>query len=363
MLYNGLKHQRVNGVVNTGAIQQVVFHESSHFSHAKKAGAIYWSKIFASELRNSIVEGDPYHDGESPTAIAGDDIAVAEGWATFMEYTLMEDYYGLAEEGGIWILDPTTFIELFDMYTTPMNPDFRQTNRDFFLTGVMWDICDNNTDTGTRLRDGSDQSPINLITDQVDGYHAGNIFSRLDNNVRNLCDLRDEFPNNVQINDLFESYGCDEPRGGSCLLFTLLNIGDFFKTETSTTVLSESFGIYQLRDNFMAKSNKGSQYIKDFYRLGELVKTKEVELSFSAATDAIAFLVKNGEKISLLNNTKINSNSVLYSSSEAKVYVDVIRDMKSESQHQEWTNILEKLEGDIQLYKDLSIADIEKSLK
>ena len=65
----------------------------------------------------------------------------------------------------------------------------------------------------------------------------------------------------------------------------------------------------------------------------------------------------------MLKDTKINATAVLYSSSEATEYLDFVQEMKSESTHLEWNAILSKLESDIQLYKDLTIADIEKSLK
>ena len=96
-LYTGLEAKDgPNGVPNTARIEQIVYHESSHYSHARKTGAAFWANIFASEIDNQLHHGDPYHNGTEPTMNAAKRIAVGEGWATFMEFRMMEDAYGKA---------------------------------------------------------------------------------------------------------------------------------------------------------------------------------------------------------------------------------------------------------------------------
>ncbi|WP_139854209.1 hypothetical protein [Aequorivita sinensis] len=216
-LYTGLKDKKgPNGDPNTARIEQTVFHESSHYSHARKAGATFWANLFASEINNDIQHGDPYHNGTKPTLNAAKRIAVAEGWATFMEFYMMNDTYGKAWSGGGWQTSPATFMENFNVYDVPMQIT-RTDNNGWFLTGIFWDLQDPNGDMVARHFDGNG-NPLNNIIDNYSistGTSLQPIFNKLTGRVTSASALKNSLISTgagsaataVKINELFTSYG------------------------------------------------------------------------------------------------------------------------------------------------------------
>lgn len=213
-IYGGLKDKTgANGKANTARINQLVFHESAHYSHASKAGSWFWANVFASEINNQIAHGNPYHEGNTPTVGAGRRIALAEGWAALVEYRAMATTYGFAWDGDFNIGNPLNYMENFDMYTTPMTVnDDDQSN--WFLSGVMFDCLDNQVDDDHWLRNGGNGDNIIEIDDRVNLGTTSffPIFNQLTSSTHNGFDLKSKLMNSnltqsTQINDLFKSYG------------------------------------------------------------------------------------------------------------------------------------------------------------
>ena len=215
MVYSGLKEKRANGQVSTARIQQQAFHESAHYSHAVKAGQELWARVFAAELANDIIHGDPYVDGSQPSLIRGKLIALAEGWATFVEYKAMNHYFGRVYDEG-WRSDPVSHMERFDMYTTPMLGE-RSDTESWFLSGLIWDIQDTANDNTNNLKEGINGSNISPLTDTLTirspqgELHP--VFSGLVSSVEDACDygqyLANTYNPGAAIKTLFSSYGYD----------------------------------------------------------------------------------------------------------------------------------------------------------
>jgi len=239
-IYQGLKNKKVNntGRSNTVRVHQLVFHESGHYSHARKAGSWFWANVFATELSNQIFEGHPYVDGSKPSFQAGARIGLAEGWGTFTEFKITNFHYGksyISTQGNTIAFFSATatgsnnsierFMENFDVHDRPMSLQ-RRDDRSWFLHGIMWDLLDSNTENfiGTsnitysrrHLSDGTSNNNIidNIAIGTNDDFDLSFIFNALNSNVHNACDFEQSIINNVQgldepINELFLSYGYD----------------------------------------------------------------------------------------------------------------------------------------------------------
>ncbi len=237
-IYQGLRDKKVNntGRSNTVRVHQLVFHESGHYSHARKAGSWFWANVFATELSNQIIEGHPYADGSKPSFQAGARIGLAEGWGTFTEFKITNFHYGksyINAQGSTSAFFNTIatgnnnsierFMENFDVYDRPMS-DQRLDDRSWFLHGIMWDLLDSNTEnfigssnitfSQRHLTNGSSNNNIvdNIAIGTNDDFDLSFIFNALNSNVHNACDFRQSIINNVQgldapINELFLSYG------------------------------------------------------------------------------------------------------------------------------------------------------------
>lgn len=219
-IYAGLKNRNIKegGPSSTLLINQLVFHESGHFSHATKTGANYWANVFASEISNQIHQGHPYSDGTKPSLQAGKRIALAEGWATMTEFKATLHYYNRAEisisTGKLVTVDINNLLEHFDVYDVPMRPS-RFDDQSWFLHGIMWDLLDNNVDGIESEHNNSNGIFINQIGDNV---YLGNslsiIFNRLNSNVHNHNDFENSlltaYPDPViqeLLAALFQTYG------------------------------------------------------------------------------------------------------------------------------------------------------------
>lgn len=221
MFFTGLKNKTgTDGMVNTARIQQTVFHESAHFSHALKAGSWFWANVFAAELANQIDYSDPYHDGIKPTLSAARRIALAEGWGNLAEFKISLFYYGevyMNSTNGTGMYNANsinTYMESFDVYDTPMNSQ-RLDDRSWFLHGIMWDLLDNQLETGERrngngvyINDIHDIVNISTYSNNSDLYP---IFQFLNSDVNDAADLKQKIINQYQnpytTNGLFNSYG------------------------------------------------------------------------------------------------------------------------------------------------------------
>ena len=240
-IYQGLRNKKINntGNSNTVRIHQLVFHESGHYSHARKAGSWFWANVFATELSNTINEDGPYADGSQPSFQAGARIGLAEGWGTFTEFKITNFYYGKSYINSIngtgfypafafnnnQSID--RFMENFNVYDRPMSFN-RFDDRSWFLHGIMWDLLDDRNEIysfGTPIskRRTGDGILINGIIDNINigtinNFDLSPIFNALESNVDNQCDLlnrlRSNHPNLIsELNQLFLSYGyiCDIP--------------------------------------------------------------------------------------------------------------------------------------------------------
>ena len=242
LIFRGLEDKPVaagNDRSSTIRIHQVVFHESGHFSHAKKVNALYWARNFAATVSNSVTttisqgDSDPYRDGSQPSFQAADRMSIVEGWGNFTEYKVTSAVYGGAYFGLDFIIDlgfnsVDNRMENFDMFQRPMSA-VRTDEEGWFLHGLMWDLLDNRNEIPTGFEEevfseywNGDRSgnPINFITDNctltvngtIDVFNLAPVFNSLNANVENGCgfywSLRAQNPNAVPaLNELFNSYG------------------------------------------------------------------------------------------------------------------------------------------------------------
>ena len=217
LLYNSCDRE------DTKQIEQLVFHESGHFSHALQAGSRYWGKVINTYMDNIVsLGGDSYGDGDDPDLAGGRLIALVEGWATFCEYAVLKGYYTSftswdCPDNPPHEIDITPYMEGFNMYTVPMTATGRRDNKDWFLSGLIWDcIDDSKKEPDTRLFNGQTGLSIRPIIDnlrlsRISGYYAP-VYDRLTDAVRNGYDLKKAltgaYPHlSYQINELFYSYG------------------------------------------------------------------------------------------------------------------------------------------------------------
>ncbi len=247
LFFQGLGDKREfngDGRANTAIIQQLVFHESAHYSHAVKAGVIYWAKHVAATISNDIAQGGPYSDGTDPSYLAGDRISIVEGWATFAEFKISSFHFGRAyiknadgerfENLGTNILpsgDPNFGIEdsmeNFNMFLRPVSG--RDDTNGWFLHGLFWDLLDgrneimlSSTRTRSSLFTGNGAVRIGNINDPVDigvpgdtnRFNLAPIYQFLDPYNHTPCEIYNHLKvlhpaqqNNLQT--LFLSYGFD----------------------------------------------------------------------------------------------------------------------------------------------------------
>lgn len=204
-IFANLKSGQANtdGRSSTLKIHQVVAHESGHYSHACKAGAQFWAKVFATEISNSISTsslnslGNPYSDGSEPSYEAGKRIALAEGWATLVEFKASLSYYRQASFNND-IQNSSLITSGLENFISCDIPIFgqRDDGRGWFLHGIMWDMLDNNKDTreiATRV-DTSGHT-VNQIDDSAfigntsNEYDLSSIFKHLNGDVNSVSDL------------------------------------------------------------------------------------------------------------------------------------------------------------------------------
>ncbi|MEO1410234.1 MAG: hypothetical protein AAFW73_10160 [Bacteroidota bacterium] len=354
-----------NGRVSTSKIHQVVFHESGHFSHAINASAHNWANIVAAEINNYITHGSPYHQGVNPTAADGEHIALAEGWATYLEFQVMIAVYGIYWDGAR--LTGTTardYMENFDMYTVPMTLG-RDKNSGWFLSGLFYDLTDDIPDHGNNhLLDGISGVQLNPIVDNVNGLNDGIVFRSLTNNIKSICQLKSRLSSQIgaspALNDLFESYGCEDV--DACFLFSLLRTPDFPKP-LYEEVTSKVPHYHQMRDGIMRSTPTGRRYIEQFYTLGELVQTGRVNLPLTAAKEIIAHVLNHRSKVDLLNQAEHNSNKVLYTATEAQEHLRFVKYLKEQGRgNATWNQIMDDILEDIDRYKGWPIGEIVETL-
>jgi len=228
LIFGGLNNKKAaNGSrANTVRIHQVVFHESAHYSHASKTGSWYWAQVFASEISNKILHGDPYSDGSKPSLAVGKRIALAEGWAVFCEFKITSAIYGKTYIGGGYYLsvfnsfgmdEVNSYMNNFNVYDVPMTVQ-SYGNRHWFAHGVIWDALDDTTNNSESKRRTGSGTPINNITDNCYLGNSSNpnnlypIFNQLNSDVNSPTKLKNALKNAYtgkqdSINELFGSYG------------------------------------------------------------------------------------------------------------------------------------------------------------
>ncbi len=208
---------------DTKQIEQLVFHESGHFSHAVQTGSQYWGEVVYFYTDNIVsLGGDSYGDGDDPDLASGRLIALVEGWATFCEYAVLRGYYTSytrldCPNNSYNEIDIIPYMEGFNMYTVPMTANPMYDNESWFLSGLIWDIIDDSPkEPGTKLKNGQTNSDIrniidNLSLSRISGTYAP-VYDRLNGSVHNGYDLKKAltgvYPHlTYQINELFYSYG------------------------------------------------------------------------------------------------------------------------------------------------------------
>lgn len=223
MIFSGLRDfNQASGFVSTAEIEQVVFHESGHYSHAQQAGSSHWAKLVAAEISNMInYNTQPYYDGSEPSLRAGQHISLAEGWATLVEFKVMLDLYGKVKIDNEWKNenDAVILLDEFNQYTVPMKQVQTDTHS-WFMHGIFWDILDNRSDSVARFNDGVSGDPVvnkfgGYITDDVYLPNSNKlypIFGLLKSDVYNACDfgahlVSTHVTTGPAIEYLFHSYG------------------------------------------------------------------------------------------------------------------------------------------------------------
>lgn len=208
----------ISGYKDTKKIHQVVFHEAGHWSHALQAGSWYWSKLFAAEVSNSMFYGGSYGDGTQPSASAGRQIALVEGWATLTENYIMQKFYSGVYNSpfsGSWQGNAKTYLDRFDMNSVPMTRGTSTINH-WFLHGLFHDLADDNEDgNGKYIEGDTSADTINSIDDNVYVYDSRElypIFRYLTSSVWDACQFGNKFVRGYtydyqDIIDLFDSYG------------------------------------------------------------------------------------------------------------------------------------------------------------
>jgi len=187
----------------TRSIERLVFHEMSHYMHAIKAGEHLWGALNRCKTNNILNKGEPYGKGINPSKAKGEMIALAEGWAKFIEYKMMEELYGSERN--------TKNMEDFVMFSRPCNQKTTDSEH-WFASGLFWDLYDvNTTQDNIRYLDGIDGSTISLLTDKVEGDYAP-IYDLLDKNTKGINDLKQRiisaYPQiKLRTLDTFKAYG------------------------------------------------------------------------------------------------------------------------------------------------------------
>jgi len=228
LIFGGLNNKKAaNGSrTNTVRIHQVVFHESAHYSHASKTGSWYWVQVFASEISNKILHGDPYSDGTKPSLTVGKKIALAEGWAVFCEFKITSAIYGktyfgeyyLSVSNSFGIDEVNSYMNNFNVFDVPMTV-YSSGNRHWFAHGVIWDTLDDTTNNSeSKRRTGNGMFVINTIIDNCYLRNSSNpnnlypIFNQLNSSINSPTALKNALKNAYQgkqekIEELFSSYG------------------------------------------------------------------------------------------------------------------------------------------------------------
>ena len=200
------------GEDNSGfEIEKSVYHELSHYSHAKKRGLSYWSKIIVAETSNMVDTYnmyhktdsiDPYRNGLYPNIISAKYIGLAESWAHFMEHYIF-DYYNSSN---------TYTFESFYPHQIPFK-HYRNSNT-WLPIGLYQDLLDNSQDK-IQLKDANNQ----IIRQGFDSFNGVSVNLKINTLysliTTNGCDsvkalktllLNKYSPYTTQINDLFSLY-------------------------------------------------------------------------------------------------------------------------------------------------------------
>ncbi|MXV37814.1 hypothetical protein GO491_03845 [Flavobacteriaceae bacterium Ap0902] len=154
----------------TLAYEKLVFHEASHAIHAKQAGQGFWVTFSRRTTDNILKYNKPYGNGTQPSAWSGQNIALCEGWANFMQNKIIYDLYKNNPDYQNENIATRHNLEGFEMVTVPNS--FRRlevniSGRNWFLHGLMWDLTDIPQDNIT-LRSGQTNTVISSnYTDRV----------------------------------------------------------------------------------------------------------------------------------------------------------------------------------------------------
>lgn len=206
--------------VDTKVIDSYVFHESAHYIHAIKAGGGFWSRLVRRETDNIIASGDPYLDGTQPTTYGGQLIALAEGYANYLEAKVISQVYSptaphndpeaIAMDN--FIMKDTPYANGLDKVIFPFNPTLDH-YQGWFLSGLFWDINDDSPDHTRRHASGGTTDINDPNSDDVYATEK-DIFSLLNGQVESGTDLKNALYNNNfpfakahDVKSLFEAYG------------------------------------------------------------------------------------------------------------------------------------------------------------
>ncbi|WP_133298089.1 hypothetical protein [Candidatus Ornithobacterium hominis] len=206
-----------NNKKQTLAYEKLVFHEAAHAIHAKQAGKGFWETFSRRTIENILnLNNDPYGNGTQPSAWSGQNIALCEGWANFMQNKIIYDLYGPNEEYNL---------ENFKMVQAPQNSSLRDLNwntgkggRNWFLHGLMWDLTDNNQDNIILVDGQTDKNiSMNNNTDRVvlgsSRIHPVRaLFEAMGSGESTGYELKNRLKNanysqRNQIEELFNAYG------------------------------------------------------------------------------------------------------------------------------------------------------------
>jgi hypothetical protein len=180
---------------NSDQLKELTYHETAHASHFVNAGPLFWL-----EVQNAEADGIVFHGG-NPYHQVGGIVDIAEAWTYHVGWFFADRHYPLPGRSIDWEvrLERTRNRELGHM-----------------PVGVFHDIKDptpNGNETNTR-----DLNPFTccfLVTDKIQGFNCGQMFSLLEGNTKSPSSFYQQFKtvfgNNDPIliqkmDDLFNSY-------------------------------------------------------------------------------------------------------------------------------------------------------------
>lgn len=153
--------------------------------------------------------------------------------------------------------------------------------------------------------------------------------------------------------------------GSVCQILEVGNVVTYSDVHQDLTLSRDFVDIYPefyaIRDTLDNYAN-GTEIVRNYYKYGELYHEGEVEVSFSIHKDiAIEIVRKTSKLIEFVTND--NSRKILYDEEDADTYIEIINDLRGESNNTEFREVLSFFENTIDDHKSESIHEIYEFIK